>query len=78
MTLLGRWWNDNEIEVVEIGGKAVALYGWNGEEYLHCFEVTNRINGIYHDSVDSKEYSVRPVYTKLDEDEYELTGYEFV
>lgn len=28
---LGKWWNDENIDVVEIEGKAIALCGWNGE-----------------------------------------------
>lgn len=66
------WWNDNSIEIVEIDGELYALYGWNGEKWLHCWKCIDRFTA----DPDGKEYEVTPVYTEADEDEYEITGYE--
>lgn len=34
-----QWWNDDSIEVVEINGRMIALDGWNGNIWAHCWEV---------------------------------------
>lgn len=63
-----------EYEIVEINGKRYALYGWNGERYLHCWEVDEI--GFYVE--DGKEYEIMPIYEEIDEDEFEITGYEII
>lgn len=67
------WWNDSSIEIVEIDDELYALYGWNGEKWLHCWKC---IDSFTADPDDSREYEVTPVYTEADKDEYEITGYE--
>lgn len=82
---LGKWWNDKEIKVVEIEGKAIALHGWNGNEYLECFEVKNEITGTWFDIVDkTTTYNVEPIDEPIEFDEegepcqWETTDYEIV
>lgn len=36
--IVGNWWINN-IEVVKIDDKLIALDGWNGQIYRNCFEV---------------------------------------
>lgn len=76
MKTLGTWWNSNEIEVVEIEGKAIALYGWNGEVFTDAFEVAEECNGKYYEKVDDRKYTVRPIYTLDENNDGELIGYE--
>lgn len=40
---------------------------WNGEIYA---------KGYYHDGVERKDYSYKPVYKQLSEDEFELIGFK--
>ena len=43
------WWSDDNIEIVEINGNLYALYGWNGEEYNHCWKCADRYTVIDED-----------------------------
>lgn len=61
--IIGTWWSDSDIELAEINGKIYALYGWNGEEYLHCWECIDRFT-----VADSNiEYEIRPIYDSSNE-----------
>lgn len=60
--IIGTWWSDDSIEIVKINDKMYALYGWNGERYLHCWECIDRFT-----VVDDKEYEIRPIYDSSDE-----------
>lgn len=69
---LGKWWNDNNIDVVEIEGKAIALDGWNGECYENSFEVTNKIESSdkYMELADENtSYMVCPISEAVEFDE---------
>lgn len=66
------YWQDTDIRIECIEGALYALYGWNGEKYLHCWKCIDRFTA----DPDGREYEVTPVYTEVDEDEYEITGYE--
>ena len=68
--IIDTWWNDNSIELVEINGKIYALYGWNGEEYLHCWECADRYTAVD----DGIEYEIKPIYNE----DYEIIGYEII
>jgi len=71
---VGRWWNDSSIELVEIDGEVYALGGWNGERYGNCWKCT----GKYNMEASEEEYEIMPIYEKIDEDEYEIIGYEVI
>ena len=77
MKTLGTWWNDKNIEIVEIEGRPIALYGWNGETYLNCWEVKEMINGTGFD-IKEDGLRVRPLYKQIDEDEFKVVGYELL
>jgi len=64
---VGNWWNDRNIQLWRIDGNIYALYGWNGERYLHCWQVAENLI----DSVDNKEYEISPIYR------YQVEGKEF-
>lgn len=57
---IGYWWNDRNIEVYRIGGKAYALSGWNGEKYTESWECQTQKGSTFYDAGSSCE--VRPVY----------------
>ena len=68
----GYWWNDKSIELVEIDGSVYALYGWNGEEYGNCWKCT----GEFLTEASREEYTLKPVYKEVAEDEWEIVNYE--
>lgn len=82
MKTLGTWWNDKNIEIVEIEGKAIALYGWNGERYLYCFEVDGEhlMDIVDKDTI----YEVEPIDEPIDYDEdgepcqWEVVDYKII
>ena len=65
------WWNDDSIQIVEIDGELYALYGWNGEKWVHCWKCIDRFTAV----LDGKEYEVIPIHAGF-EDDYETIGYE--
>jgi len=64
--IVGALWNDKEIDIARIDGRFFSLYGWNGEEYLHCWEVKDE-KGL--DKVSDDEYEIKPIFSET-EDEY--------
>lgn len=54
------WWNTiaGTIDIVEIDGKLYALSGWNGEQYLDCWECVDR----YTAHPDGRIYCICPTY----------------
>ena len=65
----GTWWNDASISMYEIDGEVYALYGWNGETYLHCWKCI----GEDHMTASEEEYEISPVYDEDDNIvEYEI------
>lgn len=73
---LGTWWNNDDIKIYEIEGRPIALYGWNGEHYMDCFEVADEINGRWFESVRGG-IEVCPIYEERSGD-YEIIGYEII
>ena len=71
------WWNDKDIEVVEIDNRYIALYGWNGEAYTDCWEVEEIKNNIAF-GVKANNICVKPLYEQIDEDDYDIVVYEIV
>lgn len=66
------WWTGDNIEIVEIEGKLYALYGWNGEKYLHCWECIDK-----YTAVDSEEeYEIKPIYVENSDGDFDIVGYE--
>lgn len=74
MKKLGTWWNDHNIEIYEIEGKRLALYGWNGEEYTECWEVSEDLM----DVISKEDITVKPIYKEVSEDEFEIIDYEII
>lgn len=74
MKKLGTWWNDHNIEIYEIEGKRLALYGWNGEEYTECWEVSEDLM----DVISKEDITVKPIYKEISEDEFEIIDYKII
>lgn len=68
---VGYWWNDKEIELVEIDDTVYALNGWDGEQYNHCWICSGENNM----DASEEEYTIRPEYIEIDEDEFEIIKY---
>lgn len=62
MKMIGTWWNDRNIDLVEVEGRIYALSGWNGECYLKCWECT----GEYNMDASKEEYILSPIYGESD------------
>lgn len=72
MKHIGYWWNDDNIELVDIEGTVFALNGWNGEKFLKCWIAT----GEYLTESSEEEYILTPIYEEISEDEFEIVNYE--
>lgn len=59
---VGFWWNDQAVDVYKINGKFIAVSGWNGEEWLDCWQVSECVNGRFYKIVPGGDCSVRPIY----------------
>lgn len=71
---IGKWWNDKNIELMEINGKTYALSGWNGERFTKCWECEGEGNR----EASKEEYTITPKYKCINEenDEWEIVEYE--
>ena len=67
----GKWWRNNNIDLVEVKGKVYALYGWNGEKYYNCWIVM----GEFHTEASKEKYVLTPIYRERAEEEYQLYDY---
>lgn len=68
--VVGNLWNDQEIDIVDIDGRFFALYGWDNELWLHCWEVKDKM-GL--EAVNKREYAILPIY--INEDENKIIDY---
>lgn len=66
---VGVWWNEKNIEIYKIDNRNIALYGWNGDRYLHCFEVNEKLDKILKDEIE-----VLPIYDDLKIIDYIIVG----
>ena len=69
--IVGKWWNDKNIELVDIDGVVYALNNWNGETYNNCWICT----GANLMDASDDEYIIKPIYKEVDEDEFEIIDY---
>lgn len=65
MKNVGTWWNDKNIDLVEIDGRIFALYGWNGSKYCNCWECVGLDAG-------DERYILTPQY----DDEFNVVNYD--
>ncbi len=78
---IGFWWNDKNVELVEVDDHIYALNGWNGEEYTRCWECL----GAHHMDSSAEHYTLRPVFDGVGEpdedgsyDQYDVVDYELL
>lgn len=71
--IVGRFWNDKEIPIIEYDKKMYALYGWDGEKYRECWRVLD-VHGLKN-AKDRKKYTFREALKMIDDCEYETLGY---
>lgn len=70
--IIGRWWENRDIELLDYNGEIFALYNWNGDSYLDCWKVEDNL----FDVVNSGEYIITPIYKEVGEDEWVIVDYE--
>lgn len=68
---VGKWWNDDNIDLVELDGVVYALYGWNGEIYSDCWACSD---DNFHMDITKGGITIRPVYSS--EEEPQIVDYE--
>lgn len=68
---ISKWWNDKKIELVEIDGIVYALNNWNGETYDNCWICS----GEYLMDASKEEYTIKPIYKEVSEEEFEIIDY---
>lgn len=56
MKKIGIYNYNKDMEIYEIENRSIVLYGWNGEKYLHCFEL-DKNNKIILENI-----TVTPIY----------------
>lgn len=78
MNKIGNWWNDKSIEIYNINGRNIALYGWNGEKYMDCFEVTEDLFDIIKENIVVKPIYNKPIHNSAYQDEYKIVDYEII
>lgn len=71
MKKIGTWWNDRDIDLVEIEGEIFRLAGWNGEEFTNCWKCLNEFDA----DPDNRSYNIRLIY---DEKENENGGFDII
>ncbi|MBP1971563.1 hypothetical protein J2Z83_003714 [Virgibacillus natechei] len=67
---VGTWWNDKDIDLVEIDGTVYALHGWNGEKFNNCWICTGEYNMV----ASEEEFEIEPIYS--DDEDMDIIGYE--
>ena len=72
--VVGKWWNDKNIELVKIDNEVYALNNWNGESYLNCW----KCSGKYFTEASKEEYIIIPKYEEIEEENFQLIGYEVI
>ena len=69
--IVGQWWNGKNIELIEIDGIVYALNNWNGETYNNCWICS----GENLMDASQEEYTIKPIYKEIAEDEYKIIDY---
>ena len=74
---MNTWFENKEIEIIEINGKWYALNGWNGEVYADCWETEEPTHGTACDVL-KDNITIRPIYKECNEQQFDVKGYEVV
>lgn len=73
MKKIGNWWNDKNINIYKINGRNIALYGWNGEKYTECFEVSKNLLDIIKNNIEAI-----PVYAPFQKNDEFIIDYYII
>lgn len=65
MKIIGKWWANKNIDLLEYEGKVYALNGWNGHEYGNCW----MCEGEYNLEAGEESYTITPEIGEYLEDE---------
>lgn len=71
--IVGRWWNNPCLDIVEIESRFFVLNDWNGENWGDCFEVAKDLCEIIDKSV---KHCIAPIYIEHYDDDFEIVGYK--
>ena len=67
---------DHGLDVISNGNDYYVLYGWNGENYGHCWHCKDKY-GYYDEDFDKEEYTITPVQqVSADLEQYETIDYD--
>ena len=69
---IGYWWNNKDIELIEIDDKVYALNGWNGESFLDSWKCT----GDYDMDASDERYVIKPISKENEHGEFYTEGYD--
>ncbi len=64
----GNWWNDYKTELIKKDNRIFALNGWNGEEYIDCWECKDEFDILN----ENERYCIKPIY-KFQEEKIDLS-----
>ena len=70
---ISKYWNDKNISIYKIDNRFIGLYGWNGEKYLHCFELDNTLHNLIKDNIE-----VIPLYKDLKNGDLKIINYKII
>ena len=70
-----RYLKDINTEIIKINNRNIVINfnNWNGEKYFNCFEVAENLIDII-----KKNIEVKPIYKQVNDEDFELVGYEIV
>lgn len=74
--IVGRWWNNHCIELIEKDGEFYRLTGWNGYEYAGCWKCLNE----FDEAPDKRKYCLRPVYSEKENENgaFDIIDYQIL
>lgn len=75
-TVVGNLWNNIEFLIISNNTKYYVLNNdcYNGEHYTNCWEVADKKG--FEVIENAPEKSFAPIYKKIDDDNFEIIGYE--
>lgn len=75
--IVGKWWNSDSVDLIEVDGSVYAAYGWNGMMFMDCWQVDP---ADHMEVISDERFIMTPEYEEIeDEDgdiELEIVSYD--